>query len=824
MVTKLKRSKQQPKSDKSNTIEKVQQPSRLKFRRLQEILQKETSSCQNDIDLTESLDNSLKNDSTSLHNSVESGVVEDDEEKPPLPSFNELGNWHDFSCHTSDEEDVTGAGAVDGSYLHSKQNMNSNERKVKVFHTEIKNDEKDYTKEVADVRNGDCSNSLEDPSLAIESTSLSCSKPKRKRVNVSASSIIENEVSNSTLIEVSLKEKSNEVIEIYDEENDIVDEKGENLNICSDRVEAKILSAVKPKQRGYKKRSIKVKVLNKMESPSFEDFSISDSKRLADLERDLKLQQSRKSSKVHNQNNQFNKMLKLAQNDKERERIMIARVTAWESSIAWHENKRIEAVRALKKHRKELMKIEAEKAYKRKSKTHEFLDIDDENVEDVIYPLQTVSSIERATFARRALFAFAPTFQPTLTQMKFGSGGDNQPDDGFQLLNKPRTVVQIEEVLRDDSYSNGNEELCEICDSSRDGNRDNVSIEPSSDNEFRDVEDLCNKPERPTLWEASQRPIEIEEIVSAAVSKMEHEGLSQLLTLFNEAPPSLETDEGESCSVSDSSVLLSQLTQHGAENVSDIETSLRSNPAKFDAIMDVCPNWKEHVMYANLRTDISGIQGALSSVRDSLSNLRMVRNKILGAWKKQECVLELYEMALERGISRLRRNSSEQIANSSVIEIIDESDETKLFEQSTLDDPYEPVINEKDHDLEVSSQGSNLDDSLLEPGPFSSQQCLKTNNNEVRDNLNERENLSDNQESTNQRTRGAKGVQIDDKTITEVLKKSSLREAFLRRETVPFEDILNTISKSGKQVTKKRLMKYLDDQGIPFAMAWRQKS
>ena len=351
-----------------------------------------------------------------------------------------------------------------------------------------------------------------------------------------------------------------------------------------------------------------------------------------------------------------------------------------------------------------------------------------------------------------------------------------------------------------------------------------MSIEPSSDNEFRDVEDLCNKPERPTLWEASQRPIEIEEIVSAAVSKMEHEGLSQLLTLFNEAPPSLETDEGESCSVSDSSVLLSQLTQHGAENVSDIETSLRSNPAKFDAIMDVCPNWKEHVMYANLRTDISGIQGALSSVRDSLSNLRMVRNKILGAWKKQECVLELYEMALERGISRLRRNSSEQIANSSVIEIIDESDETKLFEQSTLDDPYEPVINEKDHDLEVSSQGSNLDDSLLEPGPFSSQQCLKTNNNEVRDNLNERENLSDNQESTNQRTRGAKGVQIDDKTITEVLKKSSLREAFLRQETVPFEDILNTISKSGKQVTKKRLMKYLDDQGISFAMAWRQKS
>ena len=776
MVTKLKRKKQRNKADciasninKEDVGSKAQHLSRLKFRKVQEILQKDDlimSGNKNEFQVDESTNDAVV---INLDDSLEENC--DSDEKPPLPSFNELGNWHNFSCHTSDEED----GTTKAFPVHDQIENNS-----KIVHTNKESNDNGkidaYSHEIS---------KLVDHKASADTI---CSK--RERVNSSRA----NDVNVTNSQPTNQHDKTTKLQNNCKGDNKLDSSKSISEN-------ASYQADMKMKPRVLNERQSRKKSVTDISSPDAKDFSISNTKRLADFERDLRLQQSRRS-KNHNHDTQFNKMFKLARNDKERERILISRVSAWESSAAWHENKRIEAVRALKKHRKQLMKNEVDKVNERRHKTHEFIDIDDESNIDKTPTEDILSSRQRAKFARRALFAFAPTFQPTLTQMNFQVSDNFREDDDFEMLHKPRRVIQIEKVLQ------GNDSDRELDDI--------INFDSSSDEDINEVAELCDKQDRPSLWEASQGPIEIEDIVSAAVSKMEHEGLSQLLTLFNETPPPLQSIGDEKESSTDSSVLQSQLSQNGIENVADIEALLKANPSKFNAIQEFCPNWKEHVTYANLRTDIHGLQEALENVRESISNLKLIRDKVMDVWNKQECVLELYELALKRGISRLQRYDQDNAGNettdidNSVIEIIDDSEKSKYSDQHSI---YEDNVSYADNDpLDSSSQESAKEDSLLDPSPFA---------------INEDKTIAirDNETISSKSTEQKRDVchLVDDVSITTFLKQSKLWETFLRRETIAFEIILGTIRESGGKITKKCLIEYLDNQGIPFATSWKQK-
>jgi len=259
-------------------------------------------------------------------------------------------------------------------------------------------------------------------------------------------------------------------------------------------------------------------------------------------------------------------------------------------------------------------------------------------------------------------------------------------------------------------------------------------------------------------------------------------------------------------------MLQSQLSERGASLVEEIQSSVMEDSEKLAVIESACPNWRDHVKYANLRVDACGIRDARDRVRETLSHLNLIRGRVLEVWSKQQCVLELYETTLEHALTRFDNSenmSQIKIApNEVAIEVADDDDMSK-HDCST----FEPT---RVYTADISEAVMNDEITF----PLSQPPILNENENIIDSTNKDVSTRAHHMHS--ELTKKASDLSPYEQ-ITAALSASNLRVPILERKTIEFEQFMQVLRACSLKVTKKMLFEYLDSQGIPFSAAWRQK-
>ena len=100
------------------------------------------------------------------------------------------------------------------------------------------------------------------------------------------------------------------------------------------------------------------------------------------------------------------------------------------------------------------------------------------------------------------------------------------------------------------------------------------------------------------------------------------------------------------------------LTQRGETVAETIEEEIMSDPTQMKLIEAVCPKWRDNIRYALAQRGPEEIRQALEGVRRSMKNLQATKEKVITIWKRQEVVLQLFEMSLSASLSRLSTSGS----------------------------------------------------------------------------------------------------------------------------------------------------------------------
>jgi len=128
-------------------------------------------------------------------------------------------------------------------------------------------------------------------------------------------------------------------------------------------------------------------------------------------------------------------------------------------------------------------------------------------------------------------------------------------------------------------------------------------------------------------------------------------GVDQLLDLF-ETEMADEDDHAPSFS-QQPEFETAPLTQRGQVVADSIEEEIASDPTRLQSIEAVCPNWRDNIRFALAQRGPAEIRQALERVRHSMDNLQSTKKKVATVWKRQEVVLQLFEMSLSASLSRL---------------------------------------------------------------------------------------------------------------------------------------------------------------------------
>jgi hypothetical protein len=103
---------------------------------------------------------------------------------------------------------------------------------------------------------------------------------------------------------------------------------------------------------------------------------------------------------------------------------------------------------------------------------------------------------------------------------------------------------------------------------------------------------------------------------------------------------------------------MTSLTQRGENAAETIEEEIMSDPTRMQSIEAVCPKWRDNIRYALAQRGPAEISQALEGVRRSMKNLQATKEKVTAVWKRQEVVLQLFEMSLSTSLSRLSTSES----------------------------------------------------------------------------------------------------------------------------------------------------------------------
>lgn len=134
--------------------------------------------------------------------------------------------------------------------------------------------------------------------------------------------------------------------------------------------------------------------------------------------------------------------------------------------------------------------------------------------------------------------------------------------------------------------------------------------------------------------------------------------MDQLLGLFeNDIPDESDASTSSEAFSQQSAFEAAPLTQRGESVADTIEEEITSDPTRLQSIEAVCPKWRDNIRYALAQRGPSEIRQALERVRRSMTNLQSTKEKVSAVWKRQEVVLQLFEMSLSASLSRLSPDS-----------------------------------------------------------------------------------------------------------------------------------------------------------------------
>lgn len=135
-------------------------------------------------------------------------------------------------------------------------------------------------------------------------------------------------------------------------------------------------------------------------------------------------------------------------------------------------------------------------------------------------------------------------------------------------------------------------------------------------------------------------------------------GIDHLIGLFGhssspEASPSKRAPKTPQAINLSPEVVMSALTQRGKLLAEQISVQVSSDSQQLANLEAACPQWKENVAYAMNQSDVTAVQEARRNVQQTRARLETMKESFLRAWQQQKSVLGVYELALNRSLSRL---------------------------------------------------------------------------------------------------------------------------------------------------------------------------
>ena len=158
-----------------------------------------------------------------------------------------------------------------------------------------------------------------------------------------------------------------------------------------------------------------------------------------------------------------------------------------------------------------------------------------------------------------------------------------------------------------------------------------------------------------SLWDGVQSgnfQSDFDKLFDEQVVSDESDGVEQLLELMmpspkKKAPSTANCDESPS-----------NLSSRGKRLMEEVTENTLADTTNLHAIEELCPQWKENVVFAMAQRESTDITDAMRNVQEEKHRLIDLREKFLQAIEKRVTTLDFYEKTLEVSASRMGGSGS----------------------------------------------------------------------------------------------------------------------------------------------------------------------
>lgn len=275
--------------------------------------------------------------------------------------------------------------------------------------------------------------------------------------------------------------------------------------------------------------------------------------------------------------------------------------------------------------------------------------------------------------AQGRMFSFAPTFQPTLTQMfggaKKGKDGELDDDEGLERIEEEPMeaevadrasgleMVDLQGVSQCDSVLQSDEE--------RDDQSDVVDAKVHRvewKNGVGNCEEGGYSTLGPSVWRSlmtGDLDCGFDRLFEEDLDEEEEVGIDHLLGMLVDSNI-VESTSAASSPPAASPVQMSMLSQRGQLLAEDILGRVAADAEKLEMLETTCPNWKENIIFALRQQETEDTNEALENVKQSRKKLARMKQQVLEAVQRRETVLSLFEDALQTSLLRMPVPSQEE--------------------------------------------------------------------------------------------------------------------------------------------------------------------
>jgi hypothetical protein len=371
--------------------------------------------------------------------------------------------------------------------------------------------------------------------------------------------------------------------------------------------------------------------------------------------------------------------LDLSQSDPSIERALIRRLQKLEQMTEKYADQEDGVRRRLKKHRREMWK------------TRQALIDFGENRPRFLPDVQEIESRFGQTSgglrltemevdrARSNMFSFAPTFQPTLTQLMGSTTKDEVTTKMFSPHGLLESIVEVDNESPTANETHSAEHFCSMgSDSSLQettgsavGDRRAPFVASSPTAGAHRVDWECRRDDRNaasprsvgmSLWGKMLRgnfrctwdrlfdePCETENVA-----------IESLLNYLEDYSTWDATEENSVGGTESPAVDRSMLSQRGQMLADEVVDRIERDKCMVKILEEACPRWKENVAYVMFQNEVEDVRRAMEQVQESKNKLLRVKHELLHAVSKKETVLSVFEDCLTQSLRRFEETEAVQ--------------------------------------------------------------------------------------------------------------------------------------------------------------------